>query len=77
MNIQDISSKCFYEYFFKIINLVFAIFLFSNFYKFTFFMMRHFNYKEIIVYDDMVNFNYLSYSFLRKNDRNIYTSSDD
>lgn len=40
-------------------------------------MMRYFNYKAIIVYGDIVNFNYLSYSFLRKNDRNIYTSSED
>lgn len=42
-------------------------------YKWT----NNFKDKAIIVYDDMVNFNYLSYSFLRKNDRNIYTSSED
>lgn len=39
--------------------------------------INNFKGKELNVYDDMGNFNYLSYSSLRKIDRSIYNPSDD
>ena len=39
--------------------------------------INNFKDNELIVYDDMGNFNYLSYSSLRKIDRSIYNPSDD
>lgn len=39
--------------------------------------INNFKDKELIIYDDMGNFNYLSYSSLKKIDRSIYNPSDD
>lgn len=39
--------------------------------------INNFKGKELNVYDDMGNFNYLSYSSLRKIDKSIYNPSDD
>lgn len=39
--------------------------------------INNFKGKELNVYDDMGNFNYLSYSSLREIDKSIYNPSDD